>query len=113
MGRAVRAVRDYVRLEKDLEFYRALPAAPALELPPAVRLTLENSLFSPARRDMLVREYVALMRNRLAAVGESAGPAKASLSKELNAALQISDELAGPAAAAWPEKGKVSEVALT
>lgn len=112
MGRAVRAVRDYVRLEKDLEFYRALPAAPALELPPAVRLTLENSLFSPARRDMLVREYVALMRNRLAAVGESAGPAKASLSKELNAALQISDELAGPAAAAWPEKGKVSEVAL-
>ena len=74
MGRAVRAVRDYVRLEKDLEFYRALPAAPALELPPAVRLTLENSLFSPARRDMLVREYVALMRNRLAAVGESAGP---------------------------------------
>lgn len=113
MENALRDMREYVRLEKDLEFYQSLPNVPVLRKPSYSVYMKQKSIFTLEQRKKLAQRYVHWLQEQIQRLSPEEKMQKAVLSKKLDAALRISDEITvEPEKLLWREQDPVSAAAL-
>lgn len=107
MGRAMRDVRDYARMEKDLTFYQKIRKQLGLreERFPSLSIPMNQGLFSLDGEMRLANQYISLLQKRFASLPEGSSVAKAAVGKELKAAFDIAEELTPSQALVWPQEG--------